>query len=291
MAEDNYQKGIGTMTMTQLQALVGGILEERVGILESLVEGQAINVNDVDKKITSFLAYMPSDLDRERDMAEYIKEVVKQHCGEEVQTFAGKLDEFKAITEQKIKLAEEGVTEIVAMRIEEAQDQGGGGKVPAQELRKQITDLDFFWKGKFLDVNRKIAKLEMACEPVSGLMKESTRTVEELALKADLTAVEAIKDRLTTDHPTLKQFAQLQNTVTMKAEWDDHNDLVKVHHRTREKLEDTAAELEKLKRSYLEFSAAQISKSEAMGTETEAINQVLKALQQKVKKTMNESQS
>jgi len=64
----------------------------------------------------------------------------------------------------------------------------------------------------------------------------------------------------------------------MKAEWDDHNDLVKVHHRTREKLEDTIEQLEKLKRSYMEFSAAQISKGEAMGTETESINHVLKAL-------------
>jgi len=69
MADDNYQQEIGTMTLTQLQSLVRGILEERVGVLESLVEGQAINVNDVDKKFTSFLAYMPPDLDRERDMA------------------------------------------------------------------------------------------------------------------------------------------------------------------------------------------------------------------------------
>ena len=122
-------------------------------------------------------------------------------------------------------------------------------------------------------------------------MQESARTAAELALKADLTAVDAIKERLTTDYPTLKQFVKLQNTVTMKAEWDDHNDLVKVHHRTREKLDDTAEELEKLKRSYMEFSAAQISKSVAMGAEAEAINHVLKALQQKVKKTMNESQN
>jgi len=193
-------------------------------------------------------------------------------------TFAGKFDEFKAITDQKIKLAEEGVTAIVAMKMEEAQDQGEGGKVPAQELRNQIKEVDFYCKGKFLEANRKIAKVAMACEPVAALVQESARTAAEVALKADLTAVDAIKERLTTDYPTLKQFVQLQNTVTMKAEWDDHNDLVKVHHRTREKLEDTMEELEKLKRSYMEFSAAQISKSEAMGTETEAINQVLKAL-------------
>jgi len=68
-ANETYQRGIGTMTVTQLQALVRGILEERVGVLESLVEGQAINVNDVDTKFTSFLACMPPDLDRERDMA------------------------------------------------------------------------------------------------------------------------------------------------------------------------------------------------------------------------------
>jgi hypothetical protein len=208
-----------------------------------------------------------------------------------VLTFAGKLDEFKAITEQKIKLAEDGVKEIVAMKMEEAQDQGEGGKVPAQELRNQIKEVDFYCKGKFLEANRKIAKVAMACEPVLGLVQESARTAAELALKADLTAVDAIKERLTTDYPTLKQFVQLQNTVTMKAEWDDHNDLVKVHHRTREKLDDTAEELEKLKRSYMEFSAAQISKSVAMGAEAEAINHVLKALQQKVKKTMNESQN
>jgi len=81
------------------------------------------------------------------------------------------LDEFKAITEQKIKLAEEGgdaerIKSIVAKSMEEAQDQGEGGKVPAQELRNQIKEVDFYCKGKFLEANRKIAKVAMACEPV-----------------------------------------------------------------------------------------------------------------------------
>ena len=103
----------------------------------------------------------------------------------------------------------------------------------------------------------------MITEPVKTLVKECSRNTDDLKLKVDCKAFEALVKRLADHYPTMLEFSRLQNTVTMKAEWDDHNDLVQAHYRTKAELADTKEELEKLKKSYMEFSAAQVQKSEA----------------------------
>ena len=77
MEEDNQQQ-VSKMSLIQLRSLISTILEERIAVLESVVEGQTVSVNDIDKKCANFLDYMPPGLDQEKDMAWYIKEVSKK---------------------------------------------------------------------------------------------------------------------------------------------------------------------------------------------------------------------
>jgi hypothetical protein len=48
------------------------LIEERVGILESIVEAQSYNVNDVDKKVMDLVGLMPEELGGENNMAAYV---------------------------------------------------------------------------------------------------------------------------------------------------------------------------------------------------------------------------
>ena len=109
-----------------------------------------------------------------------------------------------------------------------------------------------------MDYARRIDKLDMITEPVKTLVKECSRNTDDLKLKVDSKAFETLSKRLGDHYPTTLEFSRLQNTVTMKAEWDDHNDLVQAHFRTKAKLADAEEELDKLKKSYMEFSAAQV---------------------------------
>jgi hypothetical protein len=190
------------------------------------------------------------------------------------------------------------------MHEQELQKLGGGGRGGAlppaelhaaveeamQPLATQIKEVDYYCKGKILDYARRIDKLDMITEPVKNLVKECSRNTDDLKLKVDTKAFEALVKRLTDHHPTMLEFSRLQNTVTMKTEWNDHNDLVQAHHRTKGLLAGIQEELEKLKKSHMEFSAAQVEKSDAQKDETEGIAHTVQKVRQTLKKSIAESQ-
>jgi len=68
------------MSKAELQALISTAIEERVGILESMLEAQSYNVNDVDAKVTALMEMMPEELGGENDLAKYVQEASRKLC-------------------------------------------------------------------------------------------------------------------------------------------------------------------------------------------------------------------
>jgi hypothetical protein len=144
-------------------------------------------------------------------------------------------------------------------------DQGGDGEGQSglnkiQELNHTMTtmikEVDYYCKGKIMEHSRKLDKLDMITEPVKILVLECRRNTDDIKLKTDCKSFDALVKKLNDHHPSNIEFSRLQNTVTMKAEWDDHNDLTRDHRQTKEDLKDTREELRKLKESYMEFCSA-----------------------------------
>ena len=111
-----------------------------------------------------------------------------------------------------------------------------------------------------------------------------------VGLKAEADQLTALQDKLSLEYPTLKAFAQLQHTVQMKAEWDDHNDLCQRHNKTAENLATTTELVYKLRDGLLTFSEAQTEKSSALSEDAEANTHKLASLSQTMRHNAKEAE-
>ena len=96
---------------------------------------------------------------------------------------------------------------------------GGGSSLPSralqaleestQQLAIQLREVDYYCKGKILEYARRIDKLDMITEPVKTLVKECSRNTDDLKLKVDTKAFEALSTRLGAHYPTTAEFSRL----------------------------------------------------------------------------------
>ena len=75
---EEFFEQIGEMTVTQLRAMVNNAVEDRIGVLESVIENQTFNVNEMENKFSNFMSYMPTGLSRDQDLTFFIREAARQ---------------------------------------------------------------------------------------------------------------------------------------------------------------------------------------------------------------------
>ena len=78
--------------------MVSTVVEERVGILESIVEAQSYNVNDVDAKIKKLMDLMPDELDVGTDLAKYVQDASRKLCEFTLADLSQKFSDHKTAT-------------------------------------------------------------------------------------------------------------------------------------------------------------------------------------------------
>jgi hypothetical protein len=82
---DDDQQEVDKMSKAKITNLINKLIEERVGLLESMVENQAYNINDLDSKVTKFKEQMPPDMDTEIDLGVYVRDMAKKLCEAELE--------------------------------------------------------------------------------------------------------------------------------------------------------------------------------------------------------------